>query len=235
MKRAVWLLLGFGLLACVGCRDKDEQPFGSEPLVFNLSIYLVADTVWFLPGDSAYATGWVAATNYFDEPVPGVKISIPPPEPFGGIELLNSELRDITNDSGRVYFRFRSFNQTGTTTIHAAVGTHYSADWPLTVLVAGTHPPRFTLTLSSHQLHVPPQSEDSLLVSVVLRDSSDAGIEGVTLPIHASGGRLNQIPPTNAAGRASTWWYSNGEYGLFHIWVEYDTLRSEDSVLVLSQ
>ncbi len=187
------------------------------------------DTLTFLPGDSASCDGWVVVTDGQGRVMPNQEVSITLLEPFGSVELINGT--DSTDAAGRVYFRFRSYNATGVTTVRAAVGTKTDL-WQLTVLPARAYVSHLNLTLSKRQMSVSSQFEDSLLVTCTISDSANLGVPGIILPVRCNGGRLLPIGPTDATGKASTWWYSNGQYGMFTIWVAIDTLRSEDSVRV---
>jgi hypothetical protein len=237
-QRVGLLLLLVGMLMVLGCEDKGVEyvPCNDCPGPgLAIMIFMPTDTLTFLPGDTANVNGWIVVTDGTGRAYPGLPVSISLLDPIGVITLLDSALQDTSNDSGRVYFRYQSINQTGTTTIRAAVGNHVDL-WPLTVLPQRVRFDSLSLHLSRDTLRVAPNEEDSVWVTVTgvgRYDSTEQGVPRIVVPVRADGGRLSPIGPTDTTGTASTWWHSNGEYGLFHIWVAIDTIRVVDSVLVL--
>jgi hypothetical protein len=200
------LLLGLvGLLVGWGCRDKDQEIGGGCP-IGSVQIYFPTDTLAFLPGDTASSDGWVVVRDGSGFVAPNVEVAVTLLDPIGSISFLNGT--NSTDANGRVYFRFRSFNQTGTTTIRAEAGDDVAL-WPLTVLPARPHVAHLHISISKPSIDTTAGIADSLLICALLTDSLNQGISGIVLPLRASGDRirLSSITQTDSTGKTCFWWY----------------------------
>lgn len=224
MKRTSWvtaLLLAIIMIVGFGCStDKTSGPDGGgSEQADAVQVYMYSDTVRYLPGDSAAAPGWVVVTDRYGRVMKGVQVSLSlTPPTVGLLEYANIQLRDTTNDQGRVEFIFRSYRRPGVGTIQAWVGTK-SGSWTITVLQAENVVQNLDVRLSKTTLRVSASSEDSTLVIATITDSSSVGIPNVSLSLSADGGRFRALPPTDSTGKAQTWWYNNGQFGTFTITV----------------
>ncbi len=215
MKKITWaapaLLLMILMVLGLGCSTKSTTPTGGQGGVGTVQIVMPADTLRFLPGDSASAQGFVVVKDDAGRVMAGIKVNVELTiQNVGSIEFLGGQ--DTTDAIGRVYILFRTYGQVGPgyNTIHAWVGSKED-NWTLWVQSAATVLASLRITLSKDALQVAPPLEDSVQVTVTISDSSHNGVPGITLPLRASGGRLAQLPATDASGRAQTWWYSNNE------------------------
>ncbi len=226
------LLLMVGLWMGWGCDgDGDITHCGGPERVGSILIFMPTDTLAFLPGDTASVDGWALVTNDAGRVMSHVTVSLSLlPESFGSLELLGA-MGDMTNELGRVYFRFHSFEQTGITTIRAQVEDKEDL-WVLTVLPSQSRLAHVTIAFASPEdsagLHSP---DDSLAVCLTLADSSNQGIPGIIFPLRSSGGRLSPIGPTDASGEACCWWYLMGLEPGFHC-LTFASVDFADSVCV---
>jgi hypothetical protein len=208
--------LMLGLLWVIGCDDKVPPwlPGGECGGLISPHIMMDADTLNFLQADTAVCNGWVEVKNGCGDPVPGIRVSLSLERNFGFLDFLNMQLRDTTDETGRVYFRFSSFGQSGSNTIIAAISNIHDT-WPIYVAPASWRPACAMVRVTPDHLVVSPGVEDSAHVEVTLQkmDSTHAGIPGITLSIEADGGRLRAFPPTDSAGHTDSWWYSGGLIG----------------------
>ncbi len=238
MKKTPWILatslLILVMMLGIGCSEKSSGGGGTVTGIAAVQIWMPSDTLKFLPGDSAIVEGWVAVTNNEGNVVPGVKVSLTLSAGFGSIEFVDAALRDTTNEIGRVYFRFRSYQQTGVQTITAAAGGK-SAQWQLVVQAAPEVVAFLAINLSRNQLEIPTGLQDSVQVSVTISDSARIGISGISLRLQATGGTIAPLPPTDDAGRTSTWWYFSNEEGVFEISVRAGGLTRTAQITVTEQ
>jgi hypothetical protein len=192
------------------------------------------DTLTFLPGDSASVDGWVVVTDESGRVMPRVRVLLSLLEPFGSLELLGA-LGDTTNENGRAYFRFHSFNQTGTTTIRAQAEDE-TDQWPLSVLAASERVAHITLSLSDSTI----TANDSVLVCAQLWDSLSNPLPwtecgGLILPVRCTGGRITPIGPLTGNGDSlCSYWYPNGLSGHFCLWLGPSQLSDTVCIDVLA-
>jgi hypothetical protein len=236
MKTSTWaiaLLLAILMIVGFGCStDKSGGGGGGNSDVGTVQVYMYSDTVTFIPGDSVQAPGFVWVTDRQGRSVKGVAVDmVLTPPTLGGLEYGNTSLRDTTNDQGRVEFYFRSYQRPGDVTIKAFVGTIVGVD-SLVVLESSSVIWDLNIGVSKTQLRVSPSSEDSSQVTCTIKDSSGAGIPGISLRLSSTGGRFQHLPPTDSTGRAQTWWYNNDEFGIFILTVQAGTLTDTVSVIV---
>ncbi|MBU0507582.1 Ig-like domain-containing protein [bacterium] len=234
MKKLPWvaaaalliILMALGL----GCSEKKSTSPGTEGGVSAIQIWLPTDTLRFLPGDSAIAEGWVLVKDQAQRGIPGVQVDISLTQPFGVIEFSTST-RDTSDVNGRVYFRFRSYNQTGLQIITASTGGR-TDQWQLAVLQAAEVVADLTVSLSKPLLEIPRGIRDSVLVTVSISDPNGNGISDVVLPLVATGGQFAPLPPTNPSGFAETWWYFLNRFGSFTITVRAGGQQDTASITV---
>jgi hypothetical protein len=235
MKTSTWataLLLAILMIVGFGCStDKSSTPPVSGD-VGTVQVYMYSDTVTFIPGDSVQAPGFVWVTDRQGRSVKGqaVDMVLTPPT-LGGLEYVNTSLRDTTNDQGRVEFYFRSYARPGNVTIKAFVGTIVGVD-SLVVLQSSSYISSLTINLSKPLLRVSPSAEDSSQVTVSIKDSASMGIPGISLRLSSTGGRFKRLPPTDSTGRAQTWWYNSGDFGVFTITVQAGELTRSANITV---
>jgi len=234
MKRASWataLLLIIVMIIGLGCASDKEGGTVGGTEVGSVQIILATDTLQFIPGDSASAPGFIVVTDREGRVMQGQRVNISLAPAIGYIEYSNTTLKDTTNEYGRVEFYFRSYNQSGNTTITAAIGNK-SASWPLAVLPMTVLISRVNITLSADSIYVPPATEDSAFVTVSVTDSSGNGVPNLQVNLSASGGRLIPLAPTDASGRATTWWFTNHQQGHFTLRVGAGGLSDSTTVFV---
>ncbi|MBU1983227.1 hypothetical protein KJ815_02340, partial [bacterium] len=142
--------------------------------------------------------------------------------------VYNDSLQQCTTYvNGRVEFTYVTISCHGgcDTIIVSALGKSASA------FVYFDMDTMYTLDLhvSRDTLYVPVGSEDSTVISVWLKTGMGVGLADSTITLMASGGRFDYLPPTDSMGRASTWWHTNHEYGLFTLLASFshatDTAR----------
>ena len=93
------------LLFVAGCYEKygPGLPVIGDPGPCCIEIVMGTDTLYYLPGDSAYTTVVVILTNWDGNFSEGVKVAVALANPLIGIlEFVDMELRDTTNALGRV-------------------------------------------------------------------------------------------------------------------------------------
>jgi len=237
MKKTPWiaaaslLVMVTIMIVALGCsEDKSTTPGSDAGGISAVQVWMPVDTLRFLPGDSAVAEGWVVVKDNGGRGIPNVAVDIVLSQPFGFIEYVNST-RDTTDTNGRVYFRFRSYNQTGQQTITASAGGR-SDTWSLAVLQASDIIRTLEISLSKERMETPPGGQDSVQVTVLIADTSGQGISGITLPLNATGGSFAALPPTDNAGRAVTWWYFTNTWGEFTITVRAGGLTRSATIRV---
>ncbi|MCX6601264.1 MAG: Ig-like domain-containing protein [bacterium] len=235
MKTSTWataLLLAILMIVGFGC-STDKTGGGPNPGDVNaVQVVMYEDTVTFIPGDSVAVPGFVVVTDRGSRVVKGVQVTVSStPLTVGQIEWVDPALRDTSNDQGRVYFNFRSYARPANVTITAYVGTIVGAE-SLVVLQSSSFIHSLTINLSKPLLWVSSSAEDSSQVTCTIKDSSAAGIPGVSLRLSATGGRFKPLPPTDSTGRAQTWWYSSGDIGTFTITVQAGSLDTSVNIRV---
>ncbi|MCC6476490.1 Ig-like domain-containing protein [bacterium] len=207
------------LLALVGCEKKSTssgdgggQVVGSVQLVLP---DLQNDTLRFLPGDSASTRVLVIVTDNNGLVMSGVKVNFTLADAeLGSIQWSDASLQDTTNAAGRVNAVFQTFGIAGDQIIAASAGSKFDQKF-LVIRESDDVISRLDLTVNRMQIEANESIEDSIQVTVTITDNLNNGIEGVSLPLRATGGRIIPLPPTDAGGRAQSWWYNNGQFGFF--------------------
>jgi len=215
MKTVLAILFLMATLALVGCqRDEGESPPTPTPHVYSVEIAMgtTADTLSFLPGDRARLCGIVLVLDEHAQFVPGVRVNLYLEEQnLGFIVYDKPELRDTTDERGRVGFCFISLGHGGRETIVAecaqVVERHTLA---LVETSAGQS--------NSHISIVPSRifAGDSALVTFCPGDTwggdtSGVGIPGIAQYPRFMAGRLVPAPAAfDSAGCTRMFWYCDG-------------------------
>jgi hypothetical protein len=206
MKTCFWLV-PIALLLIGGC-ETHEGSSGWNGFDGEVQIALLWDDVYFIPGDSVVVPGQVVVTDRDRTAIAGkrVRFIVQPPE-LGCIAFADSILRDTTNAQGRVDFGFLSYSRRGDIMIIASVD-HVSDSCVLHVRESGHVDSSICIAVNRTLVRYGEGQADSVLVSVVLRDSAEAGMPNI-VPVLVSdtGGRVGTIPPTNLAGHTEAWWW----------------------------
>jgi hypothetical protein len=215
------IMFGLGLLGIMACHE-DRHRTDYIPVTDcagpSVQIRMDADTIDMMTGDSARCNGWVIVRGVNGDPYPDVRLSLSLERPFGFIEFVDPAKRDTTDATGRVFFRFLTYNQAGANTVIARLANIQDA-WPIYVRQIG--PDACSIThLTPERLIVSSTDEDSVHVEirVMTVDTPRVGIPGYQPIILASGGRLRGLPRTDSTGYTDTYWYSNyqgqGTFGI---------------------
>jgi hypothetical protein len=222
MRNFYWAVASFvlalSLMFVIGCSEKTGTGnTDTGGIVGSVQVLLGTDTLRFLPNDSAWTTVTVVVSNPEGAAVPGQKVNLTLTNPeLGFLEFADSDLRDTTNSNGRVEAFFRVFNESGDNTINATSGGR-SASRNIYIRSQDIEIGSLNINVTPRVLQVSESSEDSALVTVNISDINNVAISGISLPVSANGGRISRFPATNDAGVATTWWYSNGDFGDFEI------------------
>jgi hypothetical protein len=237
MKKIYWaaplLLLAFLMVFAFGCQKKSGDPNGTSASdAGQIQILLGADTLRYLPGDSASTTVTVIVTSREGTVMKGQKVNLSLANPaLGFIEFQNTSLVDTTDDFGRVNLLYTSVGTPGANVIIAVSGG-VSAVKPVVALEATDVVCELNLVLSRDQLQTSSNIEDTVTVQVSISDCNHNAIVGVTIRMEATGGRLSPPLPTDSAGTARTIWYSNNQFGNFIIRARAGGLIDSQSVHV---
>ncbi len=235
------------LVFAVGCStDKGSTPGGGDTQdVGSMQIVLGDDTLEYLPGDSASTTVSIIVRDRQGLVQPGIKVAIALANPqLGLIEFVDTGLRDTTNQLGRVECIYRSYAQPGDNIINAASGG-VNTTAAIVIRQAVNVVCQLNLVVDRDNLLVADNSEDSVGVEVRITNCTGAGIPNINLDLHASLGRFTPFPATDASGRARTYWFSNGQYGLAQlsvsaanltdtVTVQVDRLQGDRGILTLA-
>jgi hypothetical protein len=180
--------------------------------VASVQIHMDTDTLNFLPGDSARCNGWAVVKDGYGNTVEGVRLMLSLEHPFGFIEFVDSQRRDTTDQTGRVYFRFLTYNQAGDNTIVAAVGAIRDT-WRL--VVRQIHYPAASLRLYviPNTLTTDSTFNDSVQVRVNVSDYLSAPLPGVPVDVTYTSGRMDTLALTDSNGSSSAWWHPT-QFGL---------------------
>jgi hypothetical protein len=101
-----------------------------------------------------------------------------------------------------VRFLFRCFAQPGVTTILATV-CNVSGSWTLWIREAQRSIESVTIEVSETNI----DPGDSVLINICAKDSNSVGIPGLQFIASATGGRLEQFPPTDSIGCSHACWW----------------------------
>lgn len=212
MKTQKWIgccgSLAFLVTAIFGCGEEEPPPPPRYPQE-TVRVYVYADTLLTYPSaPHGEMLGFAWVTDRQGRVMRGeiVDLAATPPE-LGYIELADSALRDTTNAFGRVEFYFHSTGVPGEVHITGSVGT-VSGACTLAVVESQRVIWTITISISKTLLHVGPGHPDSTLITVCIKDSSGAGISGVSLPpLVVPGGRVHALAPTDSLGCSrAEWW-----------------------------
>jgi hypothetical protein len=227
-------ILIFGALAlafvCLwGCADSNE-PLTPARHHWSLQINMDADTLNFLPGDSARTIAWAVLRDEHGEVVPNECLHLRLSADCAVLELRDTARRDTTDTSGRVRFGVRMVRDSCVADLISSFD-----DTTITIPIyvrRGPTPVCAGLTVTPSGFDYVPDVLDSALVEIVVVDTNAAPLPNVQVRLGASGGRLDTIGRTDINGYASTYWYSDYQFGSYLIYSRYplcDTARVEYS------
>lgn len=196
----------FAGMVWVGCDDENAPPHTVPPLAGSVQIVLgtVNDTLYFLPGDFASTSVTIIVSDYQARPLSGMKVDISLGDAnLGVIEWADPDLQDTTNSAGRVNAVYRTYARAGTQIITTCAGG--VCDNAI-ITILSSEPPICNLHFEGcDTLFVHPTFTDSCEFCFTIVDCMGHGISGLTPNVHATGGRLNLFPVTDAAGRSCSW------------------------------
>ncbi|HEY3294780.1 MAG TPA: hypothetical protein VGL38_05045 [bacterium] len=185
--------------------------------VGSVRMTLASDTLHFAWGDSASVLGTVLVRGESGVSLAGKRVLFSLSEQVGSIQFENAALRDTTDITGIVHFRFTTHSDAGPgyNVIRAECGGHTDSA-TVHLIMQGAEPGSLTLSLNPDTLHTRGAVADSFLVSVTLRDNHSLGIPGRLIPFTASSGILRAMPPTDSAGHTSGYWHLSN-YGEHYV------------------
>ncbi|MBU0509460.1 hypothetical protein KKH27_11585 [bacterium] len=231
MRSLLYLTIAIALTGFIaGCYTDDDGPLPPPPSVGSVELWMERDTVHFLWGDSVIVDGYVLLRDPAGGPVPYCAVHIYLTQPFGQLDFTGPS-HATTDSSGCVYFRFRSYNQTGIQTVVAECQEH-SDSWMLWLL-APSFGPGLSLAASPRLLSFLPGQCDSVRLMAVVWDNDERGIPDTTIILSAPCGTWEPFPPTNQAGYTETWW-TVCEYGVFTLTATCGSLMDSVTVDVVS-
>jgi hypothetical protein len=234
-------LLAAALLCLYACKSRTVHgPDDHQPQVpAGVRVVMETDTLYFHQSDSVAIRGYATVGDDWGYAMPGVRVNLTLSEHFGYLEYLSRELRDTTNDSGRVDFRFRAAYQfsPASNIIHAYCWFGHPPDGRDTIWVVPNSPrvAHLDVVASKETIYVTRPNEDSLVVTVSIADSGGVGIPNIRLVLQTNGGRFGVFPRTDSAGVSSVWWWTNNDPpGHYFFTVHTGALADTARVLVLN-
>lgn len=219
MKRAFVVVSGLTLFLSVlligGCKEENSvqitAPTGVALYVFPHECYLMYDP------DTASALITVALRDLNNQFLPGIAVELSLADSqAGGIRFVDDSLRNTTNGQGEVHLRYLMYQGWPDNTITASV-QGVSDSCRVTSVIRNDDPYSLEMWVDPDTLHVPAGGADSARVEVQLRDPYSSPVEHYLIYLSTNGGSLGFLGPTDAQGRASTWWRTDGTYGTYHI------------------
>jgi adhesin/invasin len=237
MKKIQWAaaaLLSLVLLASLGCQNKSTNTnSGSGSDVGEIQVVLGADTINFLPGDSASTSVKIYVRDKQGTVMPNVRVNVSLADySLGFLDRVTPTRGDTTDINGLLDMTYRTYGQDGENQVTAAVGG-LSHSQRLVVRRSNQTVSTLNLNLDRTLLSVSPSSEDSVQVRLTISDNQARPIVGIQLPLSATGGRIKTPPLTDTSGVAVTWWYSNYQFGTFNILVRAGGKRDSADVQVI--
>lgn len=226
MKRLLGLLTLFlvGLTLCgIGCKDEDEPQVTPPPTplhVGQVEIVLSEDTLY--AAEPNHYWGSFFSVIVYDQngaTFPGIKVNISSPT-GAQLEFADSVRQDTTNDSGRVEVIYRVDEIPDLDSIFATA-ENAADSAQIVVCQLYWEIPSLNISVLPSELHL--TTADSALVSINLNNFGWPIVNAV-LGITTNGGSLDDLPPTDSLGNASTYWHP-ADTGLF--WVSATYLWTE--------
>ncbi len=108
MKWSLLLLAAMGMVGVVGCDNCKDCRWPPHTPLYMAEIVLEADTVDFAAGDSVFVNGWVTIRDDSECGVRDQQVTVAVDQSGGWIEYTDPAWYDISNDSGRVNFRYHA-------------------------------------------------------------------------------------------------------------------------------
>ena len=224
------LLAATFLLLASGCEEKKIGMNGWHDPIYDPEIILGADTLYYLPGDSASTTVTVIVTDYSGNVAPGVRVGIALANPqIRILEFLDTELRDTTNDLGRVEMMYYCYGSPGMNIITATAGWRTDADTILSEEGYGDPFP-FWVVVTPDSIHF--LVLDSVRVSACVADHNHNGIAGATLIVEQASGSYTPPPLTDSYGCTEFSWWPAHDIGWHEITLRFQNQTASDSVWV---
>lgn len=206
-------------LSLIGCKAKiirgpdDLRDWPQVPAGIHVATEI--DTLHLQQGDSIFVRGHVTIGDGAGYAKRRVRVELSLLRHFGYLAYENWALRDTTNDSGRVDFRFCAANQftPAFNIIRAYCWYANDSDDKDTIWVIPTAPliARLNVSVPRDIIYVSPVDEDSMVVTVSITDSTGVGVPNIRLVLLTNGGRLGQMPRTDSSGVTVAWWWTNHE------------------------
>jgi hypothetical protein len=220
----------------VGCEEKHISEvthccLSPEQLIFAID----ADSVTFECGDTTYVHGYITALDACREPQSGTHIGLLPSSlDFGYIAFPDTQLRNMTDNDGRVNFVYASF---GWATFHVDT---IIAHW---VYGLEKFPIRFFPQDEPQYLHLDADPDtmylggtpaDSTLLTVMLCPLPYPGTPEFHYQISAPEGRLRSLGLMDEHGIEHYEWNVNGQGpGNYEILATYGSLSDSVMIVVL--
>ncbi len=240
MKLIRWTAATFAIIAMllsgVGCEEKSGGNTTTDgtgtPGSIQIVLGTVNDTLYFLPGDSASTTVTIIVSDQQGRALAGQRVDVSLANAnLGVIEWADANLLDTTNAAGRVNAVFRTYALAGNQIISAATGG-VADNAVLTIQQSSNVICTLNMTVADTMLEANDFSEDSTQVILTIVDCAGHGIRDVSLDLRADGGRMIVPAPTDSGGKTSTWWYNNGQFGVFKLSIEVGGFRDSVSIRV---
>ena len=220
MKRAFVIVYGLVLFLSVfvigGCKEENSVQI-TAPTGLALYVYPHECLLSYEP-DTASAWITVAVRDHDNQPLPGATITISLADSqAGGIRFLNDSLRNTTNERGEVYLWYLGYQWGAEYNTVTASFQGVSDSCRVTLGMRTDDPYTLEVSVNPDTLHVPAGGADSAWVEVQLRDPYSSPVEHYRIYLSTNGGSLGFLGPTDAQGRAITWWRTDDSYGTYHI------------------
>ncbi len=225
-----FLFLFFLVLMTIGCDEKENAVYPCDdcPGSGQITILLGADTLRYVPGDSASTSVMVIVTSGQGAVMAGQRVSMSLANPaLGFIQYQNIYLMDTTDAQGRVMMLYTSVGVSGTDTIFTTTGG-ISASKPIVVMPVGQPvcDVRFVVSRNVYD----PEPPDSLYVEACFSDCSHNAIPGLPAWFGwpGSGGLLHPQLFADSTGCLGSGWISPDDFGS---WCVYWIVNAElDSI-----
>jgi hypothetical protein len=208
-----------GLVGLWGCERTHCGWDGPETRqVATVQIHMDADTLNFLPGDTARCDGWVVVRDRDSLALSGIPVTLTLAQNFGSIALTDTTNGNVTDSTGRVHFRFvcYCYVRNDTNVVIASVRDVYD-EWPLYVRQATGGPDPMSLNVNKYQICTDTTFSDSVQVTVTLDDENWVGRQGVEVQFFATGGRLFGFPATTDSNGVIFGYWAPTAFGTFTI------------------
>ncbi len=223
-------LLALAVLVIAGCEgDNPIRTPPSPPWLIRTVRIIAADTLRYVPGDSASMPVTAVVLSLDGRVMPGRRVAVGLENAaLGFLELVNPSRGDTTDDLGRLQLIFTATSQPGLERIFA-VCEGVSAMDSILILEYQTAP-------DSCIFHLEPDSirylySDSAWVTVRFRVIDGIGLPNVQIHFSVTGGILYPPPATDPPGCATFLWQLPHQTGWYYITIPVEPTFT-DSVWV---